>query len=151
MPRTAITVGWNAKGEATVLADPAVPIGDQVRTFAGYKTGKMPAGMLRIDRWESDKGIVATALSKAAHQAHHDARVARDADDAKRLEKQMAFLNQKKKGAKAAGPARETAAQVEKPGRARAKVSNAPKVSEKEPAPDPAPEQEPASDVVIEE
>jgi hypothetical protein len=60
-----LIIGFDAKGAASVLAQGA----DAAKAWAGYKqTGKLPAGIVRAEKWDRDHGKQAVAVPTAKPQ-----------------------------------------------------------------------------------
>lgn len=56
--RSAITLALDAKGKATLVAGPEVPIGQQKTDFAKLRSEELPKGVASVELWTSDGGRV---------------------------------------------------------------------------------------------
>jgi hypothetical protein len=62
--RQAITIGFDSAGNSRVLHGAEVSIKDQLLACVDYKAGAIPAGLVRVERWTSDKGREMIAVAR---------------------------------------------------------------------------------------
>lgn len=62
--RTSITLAFDSKGVATMVAGPDVALKEQVEGLAACKAGRIPKGFVRVERWSSDAGRVQVAFKR---------------------------------------------------------------------------------------
>ena len=81
MPRTAITVAKSHKGDWELLASPAVPLTEQLKTFRGFLGSKSHKQYCFVQIQESDgHARQLNLLTPAAHKAHDDIRATEQAE-----------------------------------------------------------------------
>lgn len=62
--KTAITIGYTASGSTKLVSGPDVFIGDQIAAAGKMAAEGTPDGLVKVELWDRDKGLVRTIFAK---------------------------------------------------------------------------------------